>query len=76
MIKTRIIKTVYPCCNGLAKLVAITALVRQNYNRVCPLCATKYLVERVSVDCPNLGGIIDMLNWTDKATRLYTNKYG
>lgn len=70
----RTIRTTYPCCNGLAKLVALTLLPRQTYNRVCPECATTYLVERTTHQVSF--GTIDQLDWTDKASRIYTRKYG
>ena len=73
-LEIRRLKTVYPCCNGRAILVALAAVPRETYSRTCPECRTRYLVERRAIPCKL--GIIDVLDWTDTATRLYRRMYG
>jgi hypothetical protein len=71
----RTIRTIYPCCEGVARLHPTVHTLRETYDRVCPECRTRWLVERRTLN--SIPGItIDLLDWTDKNTRLYTRKYG
>lgn len=71
----RQIETVLPCCERAVRLTAVAALPRQVNTRRCVLCRTSWHIER-STTTPREGVTIDVLSWTDTATRLYTRKYG
>lgn len=73
-VQVRQVRTVYPCCGRRSLFRVTTVLPRESYDRRCPECGTRYLVERRT---RNIGPtILDILEWTDKATRLYQEIYG
>lgn len=56
------LKTVYPCCEGPARIVAVVDSPRETYTRKCPDCGKRWEVERRSVGATKASRI-DILEW-------------
>lgn len=68
------IATTYPCCGGAARIAATPGLPSEIVDRRCPTCETRYEVHRRTLE---RGGIrVDILDWLDTRTRLFTRQYG
>jgi hypothetical protein len=60
------LRSEYPCCSGLARIVAVSATPRERYDRTCPQCGTAWTVERRTALEGVRQGVpyrVDILDW-------------
>jgi hypothetical protein len=55
-----VLRTVYPCCLGRARLSAVAGL-REIFDRICPSCGRRWSVAKS--DRPIPGGWVSVLVW-------------
>lgn len=54
--------TIYPCCGGRARILALVDIPREVYDRRCPRCGKQWCVER-RIAVMRYGARIDILEW-------------
>jgi hypothetical protein len=58
------IKTIFPCCNHPARLMALDLVPVERYSRKCSHCGIDWTIKRTRAASVVKGIYIDRLDWT------------